>query len=444
MKRAVLAIAAAVTLALGLSSGAYAQKVDKKAAEANAAALARVPTLAAATKVSCTPTGALSHGSFNRTENNVKINFDAIEAACSEGLGYVFVADEKNGPVKAYDCISQNASRAGNPKALGCDMAENAHPEKGLKPLLVKAGNPCEPTGARAIGATPSGTVIYEVACASGLGTFLVSPGAGAPEKLMAQSCFSSNERMACTLTTPAQIEAAAKALTAKADAKCAYEKQRFVMTTGEGDVIEVACAGGTGMMVVSKGGEYVSTVPCARAMGYQGGCQLSDVKAAQTAEADTYTQAAKKAGFNCDVEKYGVFPAPGGGKEIVELACKNRPDGAVAIFSGDGKDEILNCARSQIEGYRCSYSKVEPAYTQINEQLTADGKGACKVNAVRPIGVNAKNAFLEVSCSDGDPGWVLSYPRGVAKPDTIMSCGNARASGVGACDLPTNKKAAG
>lgn len=465
MKRAVLAIAAAFAI-VAAPVAVWAQengpppppppqdydlqaqqpaKLDEKAmAKLTAAALARIPAMIVSTKITCTPTGQRYVGSYNQVNAaGKKANFDAIEVACKEGPGYMFAAFEKNGPVGAQDCIAQYTGRKGANDPLVCALPANQHLEKYVQPSLTAAGSTCSPTDIRMLGTTTTGK-IYEVSCSSGIGT-IVSVPIDPTGKPLLMSCLAAKDNLACKMTPQASIDATIKALATKADAKCVFDKQRYVMTTTEGDVIEVACAGGTGMMVVAKGGgDYVSNVPCARAAGYSGGCTLSDVKAAQTEEAATYTAAARKAKFDCDVSKYGIFPAQGGGKEIVELACKNRPDGAVAIFSGSGDDQVLNCGHSAVEGFRCSYSPADASFPDLTKQLAADGKGSCIVNGQRPIGVNKTNAFLEVSCSDGNPGWVISYPRGVAKPDVIMSCGNAKVSGVGNCDLAANKKASG
>jgi hypothetical protein len=461
MKRAVLAIAAAFALVAGAATAqegappppppapdiqieAAPAKPDPKAlAKLDAAAKTRAPILVANGKVSCTPIDARHVGTFNTTLNGKKFTFDGIEVACQDAVGYLFKATAKNEVIEAPDCIQAYTTRRGPTEQLLCNLPANQKPEHFLQPLLVKAGSKCQATDVRMIGVAPDGTKVYEVTCADGLGT-VIAVSAKPDAKPQTVGCLVATGNLACKLTTPATIETAMKNLVAKADAKCTMEKNRYVMTVVEGDVFEVSCAGGSGMMVIANGATYVNNVPCARASGYSGGCTLSDVKAAQTEEAALYTSEAKKVGFDCDVSKYGIFPPPGGGKEIVELACKNRPDGAVVIFSGPGQGEILNCTHAQVEGYRCSYSAVEASYKSLSDQLSANGKGACVVNGARPIGVNKTNAFVEVSCSDGNPGWVISYPRGLAKPNDVMSCAAAKVSGVGSCDLAANKKASG
>ena len=461
MKRAVLAIATAVAVAIGVAGGAFAQEgappppqqelpnieiaPAKKGkapsqAELNAQASARVPQLLATAKTNCTPTEVRYAGSFNRTMNGKKANFDAIEVACQNAVGYMITAFEKNGPVGTSDCIVQSGSAAPGVKdPLMCQLPANEHSEKYLQPALATSGSPCKATGVRAIGKTDA-ALYYELSCASGTGVVLSVPNdpAGKPQ---AMSCFQAAAgNLACKLTTDEKAEGVFKALAAKANDKCAPTKQRYVMTTIEGDVIEVACADGSGLMVIANTGEFVKGVPCVQAMGYKDGCTLTDTRAAQTAEAAIYTREARKVGFDCDVEKYGLFTA-GGGKEIVELKCKNRPEGAVAIFTGAGDNKILNCNRAAAEGFNCKYSPIEASYPAQTEDLKAKGKSTCVVNGSRPIGRNKESAYVEVTCADGDPGWVMVYPLGDNKVTDVMNCGQAQSAGIGGCALPGNKK---
>ena len=443
MKRAVLSVAAALAMLISQVGVANAQpKPDPKA---DAAALARVPALAAQAKITCSPTAARSIGTLSRNGADGKpVKFDAIEVACSEGMGYVLAAVEKNGPVDSYDCVALHANAA-DPKApMVCRLPANDHPEKALVPYITKAGSHCQPTDARAIGVAPDGTHYYELVCANAIGSLLVVPPTADKAPLVDTCLATTSGNMACKLTTPEAMEAGVKALAAKADAKCAYSKSRYVMTIKDGPVIEVACASGTGFLIVTNGPDVVSTVPCANSQPYQGGCKLTDIAVAQTEAAGDYTITARKDGYDCDVSKYATYPGAPRGKEIVELACKNRPDGAIAIFSGDGKDVIFNCGQAPLAGYNCRFSPVEAAYPALSAQLKADGKGSCVVNGVRPIGANSDSAFLEVSCADGNPGWVISYPKGDAKVKDIRSCAASKLTGVGACELEANKKAQG
>lgn len=443
MKRAVLAITAALSFALVTTDASFAQGRRGKAVDpavAKAAAMAKAPGLVTKAGVTCTVTDARDIGAFSRPEGKKKVNFDAVEVACSEGMGFVLLADEKDGPVKSEDCITQKTAAAGAENLLVCNLPGNANPSIGLQPFLTKAGSACKPTDAIILGRSATAR-IYEVACAESLGQMLVVPDK-AEDKPSTFNCLASaSQGRPCKLTSEEANMSVVKALGAKAEKPCTITGQRFVLTSTNGDYFEYACSDGTGYMVVANlAGQYQRQIPCTNAMNIGGGCTLTDVKSAMTAEAGLYTKLSRTAGFDCDVEKYGLFPPVPGGKEIVELACKNRKDGAIAVFTGDGKDQIMSCARGSAEGYKCSYTPVELSYPALTDQLKARGRGTCEVNGVRPLGVNATNAFLEVSCSDGAPGWVLSYPKGVNTPDDLLSCGQARGIG-GGCKMPTNQR---
>jgi hypothetical protein len=477
MKRAVLAIATAAVVALGVAGATFAQpegpgpsqaaaaaaaqhqqelpdvqavaptlKRGQKApsqAEMNAAATARMPQLIEAAKITCIPVEARGVGMFNQNVNGKKVNYDAFEVSCKDASGYLIRALEKNGPIIATDCIVQNAPGTGVTATdpLRCQLAGNQHPEVYLQPALVKAGSPCKANGVRAVGKTDT-AFYYEMTCASGTGVILIMPTA-ADAKPQTNSCFqAANSNVNCKLTTTEALEGVFKALTAKANDKCAVAKQRYVMTTMDGDVVEVACADGTGLMVIANTGEFVKGIPCAQAMGYKDGCTLTDARAALTAEAAIYTKAVRKVGFDCDVEKYALFNTSAG-KEVVELACKNRKDGAIAILTGTSADDrILNCNRAAAEGFNCRYSQAADSYAGQTADLKSKGKATCVVNGSRPIGRNKENAYIEVTCADGDPGWVMVYPLGQSTVVEVLSCGQAQASGIGGCALPGNKKA--
>src|SRR6185437_9673953 len=109
---------------------------------------------------------------------------------------------------------------------------------------------------------------------------------------------------------------------------------RRYVLTTTTGsNFYEVACDNGRGYMIEENGkGELARMVDCSKADFVGGGCTLTDSRAAETEQAALYSKLATKSGFNCDVAKYAVLPTTGP-KEIIELQCKNRPDGGIGVF---------------------------------------------------------------------------------------------------------------
>jgi hypothetical protein len=441
MRPVVFGMIAALACLIATTDGALAQKAGKAkgpdAAQVKAELLAKGATLAAANKVTCTPTDVRIVGSLPSADKKTPVS--VIEYSCQEGLGYVMV-DATDATAHADDCIA--LSGPGVAASLACTLPGNANPASALQRFVTKAASKCEVDKARMMGMAATARV-YEVSCKAGDGAVLLAPLAsdlnGAVSTMSCNAAAASGRP--CTLTTEEANLAPARALVAKSDkASCQVAKARFVMAATTGDYYEFSCADGSGFMLLSNDGQYVKTTACTLASGINGGCTLTDVKQAATEENALYTKLSKAAGFNCDVSKYGLFPAGGGGKEIVELACANRPDGAVAIFSGDSKGTVLNCGRSIAEGYKCSYTAIEIAQAAITDQLKAQNRASCKVNDLRSVGRTKDEAFLEVSCADGDPGWVLEYVLGVNEPKQILSC--AQASNIGnGCQLKGNKK---
>jgi len=170
------------------------------------------------------------------------------------------------------------------------------------------------------------------------------------------------------------------------------------------------------------------------------GGCTLTDTRAALTAENALYSDLAKKAGFNCDVAKYGPFPVQGA-VDVVELKCSNREDGGVGVFPVKGVSIVYDCIRSVNQGYACTYTKPELNYPKLTAQLVARGRTSCTVSGARPFGANDTYDYVEVACADGGPGWVIQYPLTAQKPNDLLNCAQAANLAPGGCQLPTNKR---
>jgi hypothetical protein len=140
-------------------------------------------------------------------------------------------------------------------------------------------------------------------------------------------------------------------------------------------------------------------------------------------------------------VSKYALFPSTDPTKDIVEMACSNRPDGGVGIFPAHGPAHVFDCLRSQDEGYKCSYTPVEALFPHLDAELKAKNKGGCVVSGARPFARGDDGSdFVEVACADGGPGWVLVYPVGAASPSELRNCVEV-AKLAGGCQLPSNRK---
>jgi len=194
-------------------------------------------------------------------------------------------------------------------------------------------------------------------------------------------------------------------------------------------------------MIRTSKSGGFAEEIDCVKATGIGDGCKLTDTREALTQQNGLYSSLAKKAGFNCDVSKYADFPGTNSNTEIAELACSNRPDGGVGFFPvGAGHARVLDCLRSEAEGFKCSFSPTSALYPKLTAQLRAKNKTSCVVSnaaafaeATSKDGVG-KDDLVEVACADGGPGFVLDYLYGQTEPSELLNCGQVEK--MGGCKL--------
>jgi hypothetical protein len=438
-------------LVLAIASPALAAKPAAEAIPpaARKAGMEKAPAIVAKAGLGCTLTDARFVGQSDSKKDGTKVTTAFFEVACSEGLGYIIQTMSDGSTPLTFDCVATSADVVGadgksKKNSLACILPGNAAPEAGLQPMVAKTGKACPIAKARYIGQSTS-NVYYELACQSGAGMVLTAAlPATADRKVSSMNCITFEQSgQKCLLSTPEQNLAPIKALSTKAAKGCEPSDMRYVLSTVDGsDYYELACKTGEGYMMQVKGDDLTKSIKCADASFIGGGCTLTDAREAETQQAGLYSSLAKKAGFNCDVSKYAAFPVQGNDKEVVELACKNREDGGVAIFptAAGAKAQVLNCARAPLAGYRCSFSKAEAAYPLLTSALKAKGKASCTVSNARAIGRAETSEFLEVACSDGLPGWVLEYAVGTDETKSVLSCTQAKSIGDG-CKLPGNTK---
>jgi hypothetical protein len=444
-----LGLVAALVLAIGSPALAAKPAAESIPAAARKAGMEKAPDIIAKAGIGCTVTDARFVGQSDSKKDGAKVTTAFFEVACSEGLGFIVQTMSDGSTPQTFDCVATAASVVGpdgkaKNNSLSCALPGNANPQAGLQPMVAKTGKTCPIAKARYIGQSTT-SVYYELACQSGAGMVLTaSLPAKADRTITSMNCatFEQSGRK-CELSTPEQNMAPIKALSTKAAKGCEPSDLRYVLSTVDGsDYYEIACKTGEGYMMQVKGDDLAKTIKCAEASFVGGGCTLTDAREAETQQAGLYTNLAKKAGFNCDVAKYAAFPVQGNDKEVIELACKNREDGGVAIFptAAGAKAQVLNCARAPLAGYRCSFSKAEAAYPILTAALKAKGKSSCTVSNARAIGRAETSEFLEVACSDGLPGWVLEYAVATDETKSVLSCTQAKSIGDG-CKLPGNTK---
>jgi hypothetical protein len=411
---------------------------------ANAAGMAAAPAMITSAGVDCTPTDARLIGSVDSTDKGVKTTYKAVEAACKDNLGIILIQANDN-KASSADCLSAKQQAGDKVPFLTCSLPANANPAAALQPFLAKVHSPCVPTKAIYMGEGAS-VLGYEVVCQSGTGEIVQITKPRTPTSpVVAGSCVAfprtEGAPFPCTLTTEDANMAPILKLASQAKPPCTPAKTHFLARESDGsEYYEFACQGGAGIVVhASNTGALMNTMTCGQAGGLGGGCKLTDAKASLAEATADYTAKAKAAGFDCNVSKFTLFPAKPD-SQAAELACQGG-NGGVLITKGD-KTEVFNCGRSQAEGYACSLSDKKLAFTAITDQLKAMDKKTCIASAISPR-ASATTAWIEVACSDGEPGWMIKYPRDSNTPSEVITCPEFTKRGAGECALPTNKKAA-
>jgi hypothetical protein len=312
---------------------------------------------------------------------------------------------------------------------------------------VAKTGVACTPDKIRALGHSAT-NAFFELACHEGAPGYIlqVSSPPRLDKPVTAEPClmFEPTSNIHCELTDRAAQMAIVDKLMAQTGKPCVVKNRGFIGVASNGATYyEAACQDGKGYVVQqTPGGAPPKAIDCVNADAIAGGCKLTDTRQAKTEQSGLYTQLAKKAGFDCTVSGYAPFSVDMPGKEVVELACSNRPDGGIALFPiNGGAGQVYDCAHSELKSLRCSLTKPSAAYPRLTADLKGLGKATCTVSNSRVVGVSAdQRGYIEVGCSDGLPGYMIEYAMATLTPKTTLVC--AEAKGIsGGCTLPGNKK---
>ncbi len=447
MKTIKIGMVAAMAIALLTPAMALAQAAPKIDAAQRKKGVAEAPALIAAAGAKCTPADAVYVGGNNDTKTKTKTDF--TEVACDGNLGMVFqkVVSPEGEKVSAYNCIALAELTAdGKPNGLKCKLPANLNPATGLQPYMVKAGLACNIAKARALG-EGANAAYFEVACDNSRGYIVETAKIYDPAGVVKpSSCllYEDGGNVSCKLTPrAAQLAASLTPLVPQADAACQLKESRYVLTSGANeDYFEVACNDGKGFMIrTDNKGAFKEKVECANADYVAGGCSLTDVKTAKTDDNALYTKLAKAGGYDCDVKGYRLLTTVSG-TETLELECTNRPDGAIAILPppGAAKARFYNCAAADLTTFRCNLTKAPAAYAVLTAAIKKSRPtSTCTVSDAKFLGVNTEAGFVEVACSDKEPGYVLRYPKTTDVSDAALYCTQAQADIGTKCTLPTN-----
>jgi hypothetical protein len=443
MRIAGWAIAMVVMLtAPSLALAAGAPTVTK---ENRAKGMAAAPALVKDAGSDCQVSDARYVG--EATDPKTKAKTTLYEVACQGGEGLLVQQISTDPKASLFTCEeAAGAAAAGNKTATQCILPGNADPAAGILPYIQKTGVACTPDKIRAMGHS-STNIFFELACKEGPPGYVlqISEPPSLSQAVTAESClmFDPSQGVHCELTDRAAQMSVIDKLVTQSGKPCQIKDRGFVGVAGTGNTYyEVSCQNGKGYMLQTDAkGAFVKAIDCVDADVIAGGCKLTDTRQAKTDQNSLYTTLAKKAGFDCNVSGYAPFEASAPGKEIVELTCSNRPDGAIAEFPvSGGAGEIFDCAHSELMSFRCTLTKPDAAYPKLTADLKALGKNSCTVSEARVVGVTPdQHGYIEVGCSDGLPGFMVEYTLNPIKPKQPLVCAEAKGIG-GGCTLPHNK----
>ena len=443
----IIGLALALIVAVGAPVCAFAASAPTVIPkELRAKGMAAAPALVSAAGSDCQVADARFVGEAVDPKTKVKTTLYEVACTGSEGMLVEQVAGQPTASL--FTCMeAAGAAAAGNKGANQCILPGNADPKAGIVPFLAKSGVVCTPDKIRAIGHSPTNT-FFEVSCHEGAPGYILE--LTSPLRLdkpaTAQPCimFDPTNNIHCELTDRAAQMAMVDRLVTASGKPCTIKDRGFLGVAPSGkSYYEAACQDGKGFVIEQNAnGSYSRAIDCASADAIAGGCKLTDTRQAKTEQSGLYTQLAKKAGFDCAVSGYAPFSVDMPGKEVVELACSNRPDGGIAIFPiSGGTGEVYDCAHSELKSLRCSLTKPAAAYPRLTADLKTLGKATCTVSHSRVVGVSAEQqGYIEVACSDGLPGYMIAYSMATLTPKTTLVCAEAK-SLSGGCNLPGNKK---
>ena len=459
LKALAIALTGAFTLTNAMPEDASAQGRARRAAErdakkpeaAQAATLGldrerggrEAPAAVQAAGVACTITDAAFIGSSSITVNAAQVVRNAYEVACQDGPGYfVFAAPPGvTAPADAIDCLVVRAGAdvlkaQGKPEGPVCRLAGNAQPHLGLRSWVTQAGGACAISNGRYVGdlADKRGSR-YEVACGDAPGFYLDRLTGGAKPTLM--SCLAAADGDApCRFTTKAQSLAALAPAVAQSGRSCVVSNARVagLNPTTQGEVLEIGCQAGPGFFLeLNKAGGYVRNTDCGVIANTP--CQFTDDTAARAAMAARYAQRLKTAGYDCTVgNMVRMGTETGSGREIVEVACSNRPDGALALFAVEPgqKTEILDCVQAGRVENGCTLTQPSVLYPRLTSGIGTRAPRGCTVTGTRYMGSTPQGeTWVDVTCQDGR-SFVIDY-RGAGRVQNVLTCRNA-AKILGGC----------
>jgi hypothetical protein len=213
---------------------------------------------------------------------------------------------------------------------------------------------------------------VYEVACRSGAGYFLVSQP---PQNSLAVSCFAADavrvqdiangvepDEFYCTLPGNKDVKTMAASVLQGAGTVCDVSNYRWVgASTIDGkEYSEVGCSDGNGYILeVPKTGRsaQVSVVGCQDAIKEGVKCTLTAVIMPVTLQ--TFRDAISEHAVDCTPAQIRYIGREAKGRRyVVELQCPQQPNGLVAFIPLEGNPkpfEALDCPAAVARAVKCT-----------------------------------------------------------------------------------------
>ncbi|MDE1985701.1 MAG: hypothetical protein KGJ28_04100 [Alphaproteobacteria bacterium] len=283
---------------------------------------------------------------------------------------------------QVVDYADQSKRLTKEDKAKGKTLADVLAEDKSTAITLVKSMPlACDVTEAMLAAKGPVttdgktvNTKTYEVACANGLGYFLVSQDPGSPYGF---SCFAADATRAadvaagrtpgavCKLPPNADMKAMAGAVLTKIGINCPVRDYKWVgqSTKTNTEYDEVACTGGQGYMLASAlpgSTNPVRVETCHESAAAGLPCKLSD-NGPPALTLQTFKDALVQHNVACDASDKDVRiigQENGQKRYVVEFRCTQQPKGLVAFIPLSGNPapfETLDCAAAAKRGIKCN-----------------------------------------------------------------------------------------
>jgi hypothetical protein len=309
-------------------------------------------------------------------------------------------------------------------------------------PALIQAAQlPCTLTDARLMGSAPGDDKVkltfYEVACKDAMGYVLI-----AKDKVAAPTFFDcvvmsapkpdgKPSSTACKLPANLNPGAGLNSVVAATGRTCSVDKARYIGSTTDQNLYEVACHEGAGYILrlaKAPGGAPIATMCAVFGPTSQVKCELTPPEQ-QLAAID---QLAAQSGKACTVKGRRYVGSTSDLTDFFEVAC-NEGSGFMLQSDAHGKlQQAIDCVKAVNFAGGCTLTDVRQAETQQDAVYTDLSKKAgfdCTVSKYADFPTREDGAeVVELACSNRADGGVGIFPAKGAPQ--VLDCLHAGAQG--------------